>query len=181
MLILIDMDDVISDFDGEFYRQWNKIHPEKKITPPHERKCFYLTDESPDEYTELIRDVYTAPGFVRSLPEIPGSVNALKELDSRGHTIFICTTPLNAYHNCVREKYEWIEEHLGYEWTKKLILTKDKTLVRGDMIIDDKPEITGAAKPVWEHVVFDKPYNRHTNHSKRITWGNYRKVLFNEE
>jgi 5'-nucleotidase len=180
MLILIDMDDVLSDFDGEFYRMWNKVHPDKHITPPNERKKFYLSDESPEEYAELIRGIYTAPGFVKSLPEIQGSVEAVKEIASRGNIIFICTTPLNAYQNCVKEKYEWIEEHLGFEWTKKIILTKDKTLIQGDILIDDKPEITGTAKPVWEHIVFDKPYNRHTNHTKRMTWKNYRKILFNE-
>jgi 5'-nucleotidase len=180
MLILIDMDDVLSDFDGEFYRKWNEIHPDKHITPPNERKKFYLSDESPEGYADLIRGIYTAPGFVKSLPEIPGSMNALNDIASRGHKIFICTTPLNAYQNCVKEKYEWIEEHLGFEWTKKIILTKDKTLVQGDILIDDKPEITGAAKPVWEHIVFDKPYNRQTNHAKRMTWANYRKIIFNE-
>lgn len=174
------MDDVLSDFDGEFYKRWISVHPDKYITPPHERKKFYLSDESPEGYIEFIRGIYTAPVFVKSLPEIPGSVDAVKEIASLDHTIFICTTPLNVYQNCVKEKYEWIEEHLGFEWTKKLILTKDKTLVRGDVLIDDKPEITGAAKPVWEHIVFDKPYNRHTNHSKRMTWKNYKKVLFNE-
>jgi len=181
MIILIDMDDVLADFDGEFYRRWNKVYPGKNITPPNERKCFYLSDESPEEYTELIRGIYTASGFVKSLPEITGSIEAVKEIASMGHTIFICTTPLNAYKNCVIEKYEWIEEHFGYEWTKKLILTKDKTVVRGDILIDDKPEITGAEKPVWEHIVYDKPYNKHTNHIKRMTWANYRQILFNEE
>jgi 5'-nucleotidase len=180
MIILIDMDDVLSDFDGEFYRKWNTVHPDKQITPQNEKNCFYLTDESPKEYAELIRGIYTTPGFVRSLPEIPGSINALNVIASRGHKIFICTTPLNAYQNCVKEKYEWIEEHLGFEWTKKLILTKDKTLVQGDILIDDKPEVTGAAKPVWEHIVFDKPYNKNTNHARRMTWANYKKILFNE-
>ena len=177
MIILIDMDDVIADFDGEFYRKWNKIHPDKHITPPDERKCFYLIDESPEEYTELIRGVYTAPGFIKSLPVIKGSIEGVKEIASKGHKIFICTAPLNAYQNCVKEKYEWIEEHLGFEWTKKLILTKDKTLVQGDILIDDKPEVTGVAKPVWEHIVFEKAYNRNTNHTKRITWQNYKEVL----
>ena len=181
MIILIDMDDVLADFDGEFYRKWSEVHPDIYITSPNERKCFYLMEESPKEYEDMIRGIYTAPGFIKSLPEIPGSINALKDIESRGHKIFICTAPLNVYQNCVLEKYEWIEEHIGFEWTKKLILTKDKTLVQGDVLIDDKPEVTGAAKPVWEHIVFDKPYNRHTNHSKRMTWTNYKKMLFNEE
>jgi 5'-nucleotidase len=177
MLILIDMDDVISDFDGEFYTRWNKIHPEKKIVSPEERKCFYIKDELPEDFTKLIREINTASGFIRSLSEIPGSIQAVKEIAGMGNEVFICTSPLNAYKNCVEEKYAWIEEHLGFEWTLKLILTKDKTLVRGDLLIDDKPEITGVAEPTWEHIIFDKPYNRHVNNHKRINWGNWKEIL----
>ena len=36
-----------------------------------------------------------------------------------------------------------MEEHLGSEFTKRVILTRDKTLVRGDVLIDDKPTIGG--------------------------------------
>lgn len=177
MIILIDIDDVIADFDGEFYSRWNKIHPDIKIIPPEERKCFYIKDELPEDYTKLIREINTAPGFIKSLPVIPGSVEAVKEIAGMGHSIFLCSSPLNAYKNCVEEKYEWIEEHLGFEWTLKIILTKDKTLINGDILIDDKPEVLGVAKPSWEHIIFDKPYNRHINNHRRMNWENWKKVL----
>jgi len=177
MLILIDMDDVISDFDGEFYKRWNELHPDISIVPPDKRKCFYIKDELPEDYTKLIREINTAPGFIKSLPEIPGSIQAVKEIAGTGNKVFICTSPLNAYKNCVKEKYEWIENHLGFEWTLKLILTKDKTLIKGDILIDDKPEVIGAAIPAWEHIVFDKPYNRYINNHRRMNWENWKTVL----
>ena len=87
-------------------------------------------------------------------------------------------TPLSLYAYCVLEKYQWVEKYLGYGFTKKLILTRDKTLVRGDMLIDDKPEITGIQKPVWEHIIYDFPYNRHITGNRRIVrWKNWRKIL----
>jgi len=177
MIILIDMDDVLADFDGEFYNRWAKTHSDKPITPPHERNCFYIMDESPEDYRQYITEINTSPGFIRSLPLVDGGTKAVKQIAEMGHVIYICTSPLNNYYNCVKEKYEWIEEHLGFEWTKKLILTKDKTLIQGDILIDDKPEVKGVAKPVWEHIIFDKPYNRKTNHAKRMNWKNWREVL----
>jgi hypothetical protein len=39
----------------------------------------------------------------------------------------------------------------------RVILTHDKTLVRGDVLIDDKPGITGNMIPAWKHLVFDSP------------------------
>jgi 5'-nucleotidase len=179
MIILIDMDDVLADFDGEFYRVWNILHPEKPITPPGARKHFYIKDESPAEYQPLISEINTSPGFIRSLPVIKGGAKAINEMKNEGHSVFICTSPLLKYHNCVKEKYEWVEAHLGTRWIEKLILTRDKTLIKSDILIDDKPEITGAAEPSWEHVLFDKPYNRHITDKKRITWGEWKETLFN--
>jgi len=45
------------------------------------------------------------------------------------------------------------------------------------MLIDDKPEVIGAGVPVWEHVIFDKSYNKHINGQRRINWQNYEEVL----
>ncbi|WP_455003872.1 5' nucleotidase, NT5C type, partial [Cardiobacterium hominis] len=70
----------------------------------------------------------------------------------------------------VGEKIAWVEEHLGFDWTARVMLTKDKTLVRGDILIDDKPEISGSLSPVWQHWLYDAPYNRHINTPRRIRW-----------
>ena len=46
-------------------------------------------------------------------------------------------------------------------WVDRIILTRDKTLVRGDILLDDAPLAKGSSlEPVWEHVYFDQPYNR---------------------
>lgn len=78
------------------------------------------------------------------------------------------------------EKYLWVEKHLGREATNRLILTKDKTLVRGDILIDDKPHIAGAMRPQWKHIVYDAPYNRERKDVPRMTWQNWRNVLAGE-
>lgn len=44
-------------------------------------------------------------------------------------------------------------------WLTRLIITSDKTKIRGDLLIDDKPYITGSEYPAWEHVLFTAPYN----------------------
>lgn len=42
---------------------------------------------------------------------------------------------------CVQ--YAWVEKHLGHEFLEQVILTRDKTLITGDILIDDKPDILG--------------------------------------
>ncbi|MFA7359734.1 MAG: 5'-3'-deoxyribonucleotidase [Candidatus Kapaibacterium sp.] len=177
MIILVDMDDVIADFDGGFLIKWREKFPGEFFIPMNERQKFYMRDEYPPELLDRVTELFTEKGFVANLPEIEGGVDAIRKIKEKGHEVFICSSPMRQYKNCVAEKYEWIEKHLGQEWTMKLVLTRDKTLVRGDLLIDDKPEVTGAAKPAWEHIIFDKSYNSHIKNQRRINWNNWQEVL----
>lgn len=44
--------------------------------------------------------------------------------------------------------------------------------MRGDILIDDKPQITGSLQPVWTHWVYDQPYNRHLSDKRTMSWDN---------
>ncbi|MBI2565348.1 5'-3'-deoxyribonucleotidase [Candidatus Woesearchaeota archaeon] len=177
MRILVDMDDVISDFDKGFELAWKKHCLDKPYIPVENRTTFYIQEFYPEHLQPLVREVFSTPGFYLSLPPILGGLEAMVEMKRLGHDVFICTTPLSDYEHCVLEKYKWIEKNLGKKWTEKLILTKDKTVVTGAYLIDDKPEITGAAIPVWEHILYDKSYNKQIK-KKRLTWQeDWKKIL----
>jgi len=177
MRILIDMDGVVADFDGEFLRRWRERYPDKFYVPWEERTSFYVKEQYPDDLKPLVTEIVREPGFFRDMMPIEGGKEALTEMDSMGIEVFICTSPLSEYKNCVLEKFEWVEQVLGPQWVKRIILTKDKTLVKADILIDDKPEITGVEKsPGWEHILYDRPYNRAVNR-KRLTWASWESVL----
>ena len=177
MRILVDMDGVIADFDGEFLKRWQERHPDKPYVPFEERKSFYVRDSYPDILKPLVTEILLEPSFFRDMMPMNGAKEALLEMEQMGHEVFICTSPLSTYQNCVLEKYEWVEKFLGTGWVSRIILTKDKTLVRGDILIDDKPEITGVeSTPSWEHIVYDRPYNRDVK-KRRLTWENWKEVL----
>jgi 5'-nucleotidase len=176
MIILMDLDDVLAHYEGGFLREWRTRHPDMPYVPLEDRRTFRNEDQYPAELGALIREIPAALGFHRSLPLIPGAREALTDLASR-HDVFICTRPFSDYENCVLEKYEWVEEHLGRRWTERMILTRDKTLVHGDILIDDNPEPEGIRVPTWEHIIFDRPYNRSVNGKRRITWTSYQTIL----
>ena len=180
MLILLDQDGVLADFEHAFLNAWRERYPDIPPVEYQNRTSFYILENYPAELRPLAEAIYTAPGFIRNLPPVPGSLEAVKELLALGMDIRICTSPLSQFENCVAEKYLWVEKHLGRAATNRLILTKDKTLIQGDLLIDDKPEIKGAVRPRWKHILYDAPYNRHIIDRPRVTWANWRNVLAGE-
>jgi 5'-nucleotidase len=178
MLILIDQDGVLADFETGFHTAWHAGGHAYPALPIDDRRSFYVRDDYPAHLRKTVEAIYMAPGFYRALPAITGAVDAVIELLKMGHDVRICTSPLNHYRHCLPEKYEWVDHHLGPEFVKRLIVTKDKTVVHGDVLVDDKPEVTGTQKPDWCHVVYDQPYNRHVN-GARMSWANWQEVLLN--
>ncbi len=176
MLILIDQDGVLADFERGFHRAWMASgHPYPAIDLA-ERRQFRVRDDYPESCQPAVDAIYTAEGFYRDLPPIAGAIDALRAMLAEGIDLRICTSPLNHYRYCVPEKYQWVEQHLGREFVARMIVTKDKTIVHGDILIDDNPQIHGSRTPDWQHVLFDQPYNRHRE-GPRMSWANWRDVL----
>ena len=153
--ILIDMDGVIVDWDKGFHTVWcNRA--------PVDRHRSYIMQECvPESLKEEAKLISRNPGFFASLPPCEGAIDAVKHLASLpGFCVFICSSPLLANPTCVEDKVAWIKTHFGHDWVERLILTRDKTTVRGDILIDDKPDIQGSQYPTWVQLVFDQPYNQ---------------------
>lgn len=178
MRVLVDMDGVLADFEQGFLNAWRARHPDKPYIPIEARRGFYILDQYPRDLQPLIKAIQYAPGFIRTLPPIPGAIEAMNAMVEAGVEVFICSTPFTHYDPCVLEKYQWVDEHLGREWIRRLILTGDKTLVQGDVLIDDRSTIAGTADPSWEHVIFDQPYNRDQRNKRRLRdWQDWEKVI----
>ena len=176
MLLLIDQDNVLSDFETGFRLEWSARGHAFPALLPEQRKDFHLLNDYPAHLAGEVEAIYNTPGFFSGLPPVPGAIAGIRAMLEAGHEVRICTSPLIKYRHCVTEKYEWVERHLGADFVPLVILTRDKTLVHGDILVDDKPEITGARTPSWRHVLYDQPYNRHVA-GPRMTWPAWQTAL----
>lgn len=152
LLVLVDQDGVLADFE----RAFRDALVARGVAPVARRTTYLLQRE----YGEaLTNEIMGTRDFFRRLPLIEGAVEGMRRL-AAAHDVYICTAPIDSPH-VVPEKFAWIGEHLGPEWVARTIVTRDKTVVRGDVLIDDRPDIVGVYRnPEWAHVLYDAEYNR---------------------
>lgn len=185
--VLVDMDGVLADFEAGLLRGFQRRFPGEPHVPLEERRGFFAREQygalRPD-LADKVTSVYEAPGFFLDLEPIPGALEAMREMNAMQDTeVFICTSPLRKYDHCVGEKFRWVEKHLGPQFVERIILTRDKTVVSGDLLIDDKDTIRGQEEtPSWEHILFTCCHNQHLalppTRRRLLSWSdNWREII----
>jgi len=117
-IVFVDMDDVLCDFMGS-YKAHIKACPEMK-------------------YPQAQID------FFRNLEPLSGAVEAFRKLtELKDSEVYILSAPSEHNPLSYMEKRIWVENHLGFEAVKKLILSPNKALLKGDYLIDDYTEGKG--------------------------------------
>lgn len=169
MIVLVDMDGVLCGYAQRFDVLFQQRYPDGPFVPSSEHTQFKLHHAYPPEWKERVGAIQSEAGFFASLEPLPGAVEGITALAAAGHEVFICTAPLKANQSCASEKMEWVAAHLGAQWLDRVVITSDKTLVRGDVLIDDNPTVEGSMAPSWTHLLFDAPYSRGLGREV-VTW-----------
>ena len=163
--VLVDMDNTLVDWDKEFIRRLCKSTgmPGRRVTDRVRARVHYEIEKndfgtSAERVLEIVKD----PGFYAALEPFPGAIDALKRMVAAGVDVRLVTSPHpECAASCAAEKYQWLLAHLGPTWIDRLIIARDKTHVQGDVLVDDKPKISGSSKVVrWNQVLYSQSYNK---------------------
>ena len=169
MRILVDQDGVIADWGQAYNDSLDAYGEEAALIPRHEdQTTFNLNEGRTKREKEIIAAIMVEPGFYSRLQPIPGAQSALKAAVRAGHDVRIVTSPWASNPTCASDKLNGIIKHYGSHWASRVVITSDKTVVCGDFLIDDKPEIKGSMEPEWTQILFDQPYNQHVISKPRI-------------
>ena len=172
MIFLVDLDGVVVDMEAGL----NERLLNAGITPVQAISSYdFVGDYTPKEI-EHIKAIMTTPGFFRHLPIYPGAADGVCRMLHYGKVFFVTSWMPSAPHSAA-EKIAWVRENFGDVWEKYVILTQDKTTVWGDVLLDDKPIISGVGPRVWQRWVYDQPYNTEVD-ALRVTWDTLEDVLW---
>lgn len=105
-----------------------------------------------DKFKHLSEDERRLPGFFANLQPIEGAIEAFKLLHERFDVYILSTAPWSNPH-AWSEKRLWVEKHLGEYAFKRLILSHNKGLLRGEYLIDDRT-LNGVTDFQGEHIHF---------------------------
>lgn len=91
-----------------------------------------------------IRYPQSQHGFFEELEPLPHALSAMHRLARSPHySPYILTAPSVKNPLCYTEKRVWVEKHLGMPFVERFIICPDKSLLRGNYLIDDHLEGRG--------------------------------------
>lgn len=172
--VLVDMDGVIVDWGEAYGRHLDRFGEDARLIARHEQQTTFDLRAGLDIKSAMLVDQAMAELDYFDMLPIEGAREKLDDMLAWNFNVFICTAPWVGNPNCVRDKLRWVREFLGPEWEKRTIITADKTIIRGNYLIDDKPKITGSKVPTWQQILFTQPYNLDVHHLPRInSWADW--------
>lgn len=126
-------------------------------------------------YDQLVA-IWSRPGMFLAPEPYPHAVEIIRALSSSVE-LFLVTQPYSSP-TAASENWQWVEDHFGAGWDARLIQTHDRTLLQANLLIDDKPQVTGVVEfPTWQHVLYDQPYNRRSTKPRIQNWNRIEEIL----
>jgi 5'(3')-deoxyribonucleotidase len=83
-------------------------------------------------------EVKKIPGAYLDMDPIPDALEGVRSLIGMGHEVWLATKPPTGIPQAYADKVQWVLRHLP-ELKRRIILTHDKSLLLGDVLIDDRP------------------------------------------
>lgn len=164
--LLVDMDGVLADVYSQFLRLESKETGIKQSI-----ESLYGKTEA-DAFPNYEQYVHSTD-FFRKAPTMPGSIEGLRYLNHK-YKLLIVSSAME-FPDSLIEKYEWLNEFYPFISWKQIVFCGEKTVVKGDIMIDDHPKnlnfFTG------RRILFTQPHNIYLSNGEYERVDNWEQII----
>lgn len=158
-VLLIDVDGVLADFVGSVLADTRDL----KFTfdRTQVRNFYDVFDLLPVHIRNQCYDRISTVGWCEKIEPYEGAKAFMQRINSSSREVYACTTPWATSEHWLQERRKWLYQHVGLQATR-IISCHDKTLVRGDVLVEDKAENVIAwagVNPDSLGILIDQPWN----------------------
>ncbi|MFT3680666.1 MAG: 5'(3')-deoxyribonucleotidase [Ferruginibacter sp.] len=167
--LIVDMDGVLADVYSQFLDFEEK---EFGFRQPLEN----LLGKPESEVFKNERIYVNSAGFFRNAPVMEGSIAAMEALN-KSYELFIVSAAME-FPRSLPEKYEWLNEHFPFLTWKQIVFCGSKTVIQGDIMIDDHYKNLDYFK--GKTILFTQPHNYSqpdNGHTRVSSWQEIIKLL----
>lgn len=174
--ILVDMDDTIEHLLFAWVNCLNKRHGtsvEYKDIREWNLCTAFPTLTKEQVYAPLVED-----DFWETVKPIDGAAEVLEWAIGEGHEIYIVTA--STYHTLKSKMENVLFRHFPFISWDRVIITSNKQMIRGDMLVDDAPH--NLENGQYVKVLMTAPHNMNydaaRNHMIRVhTWNDVKECI----
>ena len=154
MRILIDLDDTMEDLCGAWVNYLNKKH--SLSVRRDDIDVWDIASRFPTLTEEEVFAPLYREDFWETVKPVDGAVKYIRRIIEDGHDVYIVTA---SHPETFGIKYRYIiKRYFPFINSKMVVSAYDKSIIRGDILIDDGPHNFEN----WRHVgiLFDAPFNK---------------------
>tara|TARA_Y100000310_G_scaffold330212_1_gene401488 strand:- start:1026 stop:1610 length:585 start_codon:yes stop_codon:yes gene_type:complete len=165
-IILIDVDGVLADFLTPTLNLINGIieHPvtEKDIT---QWDIFKSIKSEKHDIEKICFEEYSKDGFALSLKPYSNCIDSINHINNIANLYFV-TVPVVSSKTWCHDRVAWLKKYFNIN-DEQVIFTHKKSLVRGNMLIDDRIEYVKSWSKAHQNgtaILWKQPYNQYESH-----------------
>lgn len=180
-VLLLDMDGPLANFDLAFWNMCQNHGFELNITSLKDpnRKRFMTENIIDPAQAMAARTIVNTSRWFIDLPVTIGALEGVQTLMEH-FDVWVCTKPLEVNPWCRDDKGAWLRMYFP-DLEHKMILAPKKSMVVGDILLDDAPAHGCIPNAVWTPVVFPDTFNGLGSEWEKLptwTWGDPLENLF---
>lgn len=139
-VVFVDVDDTVADLVPVWVNEFLRQYPECSDPRTEKWVDWDIAPQVPESHQEEFWRVLGKPELYDLVKPIPGALEGVEKIRSWGMRVVFVTASVNGHAGA---KLRWLVNH-GFLDTlirnRNYIETFDKSLLRGNLIIDDRPQ-----------------------------------------